>query len=768
MNISTHVKDSFLDLIFVVLQLAMVTSHAVLALGKFNAFSLYGTDFALFDQVIWNTLHGRLLENTIISDAPTLLAQRFSPILFAFVPLYALWHDSRVLVLTPVVAIGSAAVPLYWLARRRLGRPLALSVVLAFWMMPGLQSIGLNIFKEIVLTIPFLMLAMWFLLAQRYKPFFACLILALMCKEEVGLIVAGLGIYIFFIQRRYVFGSVVALLGILWTTILIQIVIPYFHGSASYYYFGTGQYSGSGLYEYLGTSVPEIVTTLVTRPAFVLAHIFTPEKIEILTRMFLPQGIIALVGLENLALALPTLGYTLLSERRGQYIFGSEHYAPVYVFLAVAMVVGMERLLKLANKPNQSETYLKSVRIAIGGWVLMTSAAAYFLYAPGPLSRNFAPHTFIPSPHDQIGVQIARMIPSDAIVVVQSELASHVAQRRYLYLDTIYPCLSGVDYIFADTRRPWYTYREPGWQMLFRSPWFITVVENDGYVLRRRLPDLKLDVPASAQFDRRLMLVGYTIPLTRTLSGGEAVHVLTGWQISQTFVQRYTLEYSVYDRAGHLWVQATHEPCRGIRPTNQWKPGQVNYDDVFLRLPPTMPSGDYTLTLAVYADVNQGALEARDALGRALGTEIEIATLPVSKNKQSFTASELWIEQPYFVDMGEMRLLGFKPFPTMLQAGQPLALGLYWRARAKPQGDYLVTVQVRDASGNLVIEQSDRPALGTYPTTQWEAGEVLLDWHDLQIPSDTPPGKYHLVVALRESASARVLGEAKIGEISVR
>jgi len=588
-NIPRQVKDSSLDLIFIALQLALVISHAVLALGRFDAFNLYGTDFALFDQVIWNTLHGRLLENTIISDAPVLLAQRFSPILFAFVPLYALWHDPRVLVLTPVVAIGSAAVPLYWLARRRLGRPLALIAVLAFWMMPGLQSIGLNIFKEIVLTIPFLMLAMWFLLAQRYKPFLACLMLALMCKEEVGLIVAGLGIYIFFIQRRYRLGSVVTLFGIAWTAMLIQVVIPYFRGGGTYYYFGSGQYSGSGLYEYLGTSLPEIVTTLVTQPAFVLAHVFTTEKTEILTRMFLPQGIIALAGLENLALALPTLGYTLLSERQGQYVFGSEHYAPVYVFLAVAMVVGMERLLKLANRLDRP--YLKGVQIAIGGLVLMTSAAAYFLYAPAPLSRNFASYIFIPSLHDQIGVQITRMIPNDASVVVQSELASHVAQRRYLYLDTIYPCLSGVDYIFADTRRPWYTYREPGWQALFQSPWFTTVVENDGYVLRQRLPDLKLDVPASAQFDSRLTLIGYTIPITRP-SGGEAVRVLTGWQVSQSIAQRYTLEYSLYDRAGHLWVQVTHEPCNGIRPTNQWQPGQVNYDDVLLRLPPTMPAGD--------------------------------------------------------------------------------------------------------------------------------------------------------------------------------
>ncbi len=750
------------DWIFLVTNLGLVFVHATLAVGKFDAFNLYGTDFALFDQVIWNTMHGRLLENTIIADAPVLLAQRFSPILFAFVPLYALWGDSRILVVSPAVAVGSAVFPLYWLARLRLGRPLALVVVLAFWTMPGLQPIMLGNFKEIILTIPFLMLAMFFLLRQCYKPFWISLGLALLCKEEVGFIAAGLGLYVFLVQRRYVLGGVLGLLGMIWTIVLIQVVIPHFYGGTSYYYFGVGQYSGSGLYEYLGTSVSEILHTLITRPIFVLAHLLTQEKIDTLAKIFLPYGMIAIPGFENLFLALPTLGYTLLSERRGQYIFGSEHYAPVYVFLVVSMMVGAERLLKLVPTMQRDVA-----RVALGAFIATTSASAYFLYAPGPLSRNFNFQHYTPSPHDQIGVQLAKMIPPNAIVAVQSELASHVAQRRYLYVDATQPCLSGVDYAFADTRRPWFTYREPSWQAIFKSGWFAPVIETDGYLLYQRLPTLRLDVPLNVSFGDRLTLMGYSIPITKVVQGGETLRVLTGWSAAQPVMQSIVFQYRVYDRAGHLWVQTTSEICQGIHPTDLWRPRRTNYDNVVLHLPPTMPSGDYALMLAVYQRSHEEGLAVRDAFGRDLGIEVEIASIPVTKNKQSFTASDLWIEQRYFVDMAEMRLLGFKPLPANIQAGQVLSVGLYWRARGNPQGDYRAIIQLRDLYGRVIVEHSARPANDTYPTTEWNAGEVLLDWHDLNLPLEMNEGSYQIVVILQDAVTAHILGEADIRQIQV-
>jgi hypothetical protein len=114
-----------------------------------------------------------------------------------------------------------------------------------------------------------------------------------------------------------------------------------------------------------------------------------------------------------------------------------------------------------------------------------------------------------------------------------------------------------------------------------------------------------------------------------------------------------------------------------------------------------------------------------------------------------------------------MRFLGSTTIPQTISPGDVLPLGLYWRARSKPQGDYLAVVQLRDSTGHVVFEQSSRPASGTYPTTQWNAGEVLLDWHDLTIPADFAVGNYQIAVLLRDSSTGASLGETGISSLSV-
>jgi len=59
---------------------------------------------------------------------------------------------------------------------------------------------------------------------------------------------------------------------------------------------------------------------------------------------------------------------------------------------------------------------------------------------------------------------------------------------------------------------------------------------------------------------------------------------------------------------------------------------------------------------------------------------------------------------------------------------------LRWQALRKPPADYTVFVHVLDARGQ-VIEQSDSPPqAGTYPTSLWDAGEIVQDVHQMTVP----------------------------------
>jgi hypothetical protein len=76
-------------------------------------------------------------------------------------------------------------------------------------------------------------------------------------------------------------------------------------------------------------------------------------------------------------------------------------------------------------------------------------------------------------------------------------------------------------------------------------------------------------------------------------------------------------------------------------------------------------------------------------------------------------------------------------------------------------------VQLRDASGRVAFEQANRPANGAYPTTEWNAGEVLLDWHDFELPRDIATGRYRIFVVLRDLGNGQTLGETEISNISI-
>jgi hypothetical protein len=66
-------------------------------------------DLGVMDNFVWQTLHGRLF----------FFGDHFAPILFVFVPLYAIWANTLVLILGQALALASGAWFVYQIAHRR-------------------------------------------------------------------------------------------------------------------------------------------------------------------------------------------------------------------------------------------------------------------------------------------------------------------------------------------------------------------------------------------------------------------------------------------------------------------------------------------------------------------------------------------------------------------------------------------------------------------------------------------------------------------------
>jgi 4-amino-4-deoxy-L-arabinose transferase-like glycosyltransferase len=107
--------------------------------------------------------------------------------------------------------------------------------------------------------------------------------------------------------------------------------------------------------------------------------------------------------------------------------------------------------------------------------------------------------------------------------------------------------------------------------------------------------------------------------------------------------------------------------------------------------------------------------------------------------------------------------------PRAVSRGETAHLSLYWQALAPLPADYTVFVHLlggqNPASGGpLWAGHDSQPAEGSYPTTAWKPGEMVLDGHLLAIPAETVPGEYQLEAGLYLLATMeRLPGEDATG-----
>jgi hypothetical protein len=94
-------------------------------------------------------------------------------------------------------------------------------------------------------------------------------------------------------------------------------------------------------------------------------------------------------------------------------------------------------------------------------------------------------------------------------------------------------------------------------------------------------------------------------------------------------------------------------------------------------------------------------------------------------------------------------LAGVTPGSSSAYPADVVPLTLHWRAIQGPAHDYSVSLRLFDAAGREVFKvDSQHPVLGTYPTSQWAAGEVVGDYYEIQLPTDLQPGTYQWGVIL--------------------
>src|SRR5438477_5848661 len=328
-------------LIVVMLVYALEMSHQ--AVLRYDTFKATAFDLGNMDQVIWNTIHGRWFQFTNQATdyygPPTRLAVHFEPIILPLSLLYLFYADPRILLVFQTLVLVSGALPVFLLTRKYLPEwpILAALMVVAYLLSPALLGLNIFDFHPISLATPLLLYAMLALDYKRYGWFILACILAAMCKEDVPLTIAVLGLFLIWKYKLPRLGITLTIGGLLWSFIGFSII--------SHFYPGAQHNNFWYRYQALGSSPGEAIMNLIIHPWLFFTTFVTLNRLYYLASLFRSTGFLSLLAPEWLLLALPGLAVNLLSTDSLSYS-GVYHYnASIIPFVMLSAIHGTRRLI---------------------------------------------------------------------------------------------------------------------------------------------------------------------------------------------------------------------------------------------------------------------------------------------------------------------------------------------------------------------------------------------------------------------------------------
>lgn len=386
-------------------------------------------DLLLFEQVIYNTGHGRPFFNNF-SDANH-FGDHNSPMLALLVPFSYLVPVPYVLFFFTVLAVSSSSVGIYLIAAEVLeSEILALSLSLCYLAVPAFVNLAYQSFHEINLVLPFLTFAFYFFIREKFYPFLAMFVLALLVKEDVAITLFMFAPYALLKRRSMRWVITPAAVSVAWFLLSVRVVIPFFNKSHGY---GVGL----GYFSNLGNSLSDIVINTFTKPDKTLQILLQPNNLIYLMALLVPVGLfLPFASVESL-FAVPSVVFNLLANSgRFKYmtytIGGSIFNVPRHmsllatVFLFIGAIYGIRRIGRAFG-----EDRLKAALGVVAAMVLLLAFSDRFILSK--YAYKYYPEVIrYPFPESSIRAALP-LIPATATVKANICIANHLYDRKDVY-----------------------------------------------------------------------------------------------------------------------------------------------------------------------------------------------------------------------------------------------------------------------------------------------------------------------------------------------
>ena len=429
---------------------AYAAAFAMLSVLRHRGFHTARYDLGNMTQAVWSASRGDLFTVTdTAGNQVSRLGSHVDPILGLFAPLWRIWPSPEMLLVVQSILVASAAIPAYLLARRWLANErLAVTFAAVTLLYPALQWATLFDFHAVTLAGPLILWCIWAADAGRYVPLAILATLAALTKEQVGLALAMLGLWMAVSLGRRRAGAILAAASLAWTAIAVWVVIPHYNDAG-------GSAFVQARYGELGSDAGDILRTLVTRPWDAVELAATADGGRYVLTLILPLLALSLFAPLLAACALPELLLNLISSRPEQHQIQYHYSAVLAPFLIAAAIRGLAFLrarpssgaLRWAVSRSWVVAGALLVGVIVGGY--RVGPLPFWKHVPGGSRVKVEQYT-VPPRADALKAAVDA-IPAGASVSAGNRLAGHLSDRRRVLT---FPAIDDADYVLVDLERP--------------------------------------------------------------------------------------------------------------------------------------------------------------------------------------------------------------------------------------------------------------------------------------------------------------------------
>jgi uncharacterized membrane protein len=429
---------------------AFAVAFAVLSVVRHRGFFTARYDLGNMTQAVWSASRGGLFTVTDPAGVQmSRLGAHVDPILVLFAPLWRVWPSPELLLVVQAIVVASAAVPAFLLARRWLDDDrLAVAFAAVTLLFPAIQWATVFDFHPVTLAAPLLLWAIWAAVEGRYVTLGITAGLAAITKEQVGLSLVILGIWMAVSLGRRRAGAIVATASLAWTAIAVWVIIPHYNrGKASAF---VGDRYGD-----LGSDTGEVLRTVVTQPWEAIRQGATWDGGRYLLALLLPLLALSLFAPLLAAGALPDLVLNLLSSRPEQHHIEYHYSAVIAPFLIAAAIRGLATL-RARRHPRWVARLVDRPGPVAAGLVLAGVVAGYLL-GPLPFWQHVPGGSRVRAEQYEVPARAALLraadatVPGDAVVSAGNRIAGHMSDRRRILA---FPTIADAQYVVVDVLQP--------------------------------------------------------------------------------------------------------------------------------------------------------------------------------------------------------------------------------------------------------------------------------------------------------------------------